>query len=483
MNKRIAVSQLNINLPAVFKVIVIFCFLAMCIGVLIPFIVTEELLRIGAFLAVFALLLQVTNKQEVTSLWNIVCVVSLITIIRVLSLAITSKLTWSGRTFDVNSEQLVTKALVIITLSLLAGKLGYKFGQLVTRKKVGCAIFNLELQRSIYVKLAFLLIPIGLMARFWIIGQKIGGISGLFLLMRSQNYELSLSTPGMGYMVLLAHLATASVLLLFFLSRTARSWWMSFIVMVTVLPSYILTGRRTEVFPLILGAIFSYHYKVKRIKFKYWLLFFVVVYIFMNSVLIGRLYFSGKYPDEFLTSFWEYFTVDLKFGVGNSIDGFLISIANHSSFGEVNKWSYAPWYSFIWYLIPRALFPEKPYYTPIGRIIRQTYFDPMIGLDFKSDSGVAPTVFTTLYLNAGYIGIILGMFVLGICLGFLDKYLLCRETFDGWLFHLIVWMLVFILFRTGDLTASVTQLISMFGGLIFVIIFFGFLGQMMRFNR
>jgi hypothetical protein len=58
--------------------------------------------------------------------------------------------------------------------------------------------------------------------------------------------------------------------------------------------------------------------------------------------------------------------------------------------------------------------------------------------------------------------------------------LLERRTPSSWLLHLIIWVTVFMLFRTGDLTAAVSQTINRLGGLALTITVVNLFGAVLK---
>lgn len=444
--------------------IALFAFL---MGTLIPLATSIKLLIWTLLCAALLLSLILLKRDEPTSLWNIACAVGFAIVARIAMIVVTSDLTWRGFHLGVEAENVMLKALVIMMLFLICGKMGHHWGYSLAGNAPTFSLMNLEHQRRLYTRIAiFGLIPIGVAVRFWLIAKHLGTPRVILTALANNSLDGRV-LEGIGPIVLVANLAIAGVILLLFVAKNRRIWQFGVVMALLVTLVHVWSGRRSDILPILLAVVFSYHYKIRRIRFKHWILLAVVGYAVMSAILLGRLYFRGAYIQKISSDPLIFFVEELNLGIGGSIDGFLQTIAEEDGFG-IRTWSYKPWYSFLWYPIPRALFPWKPEYTPIGKFIKGFYVAPSPDFDFSS--GVAPTVLTTLYLNAGYIGVILGMIMLGISLGILDNQLLRRGASDGWMLHLIFWILVFNLLRIGDLTAAVTQIIARFGGLLAVIV-------------
>jgi oligosaccharide repeat unit polymerase len=430
------------------------------------------------------------KKEYPTSLWNIACAVGLINGLYLISIVVTSRVVFFNRVFDITST-MVLKAALVLTLFLISGKLGYVGGsKLMSGKKIH--FLDITFQRKVYIAFAVLvLIPVGLIARSWLMTNK--GVNPLAIIRTivdqgslviptdnrlSAGGGINLSTKGRGYLVIVANIATGGILLLLMLAETKKFWWFGFIVSIFTLLLYALTGRRTQLVPVLLGIVFSYHHRIKKIRFKYWILSALIIYLVFVILLIGRLYFLGGYFEEFGLEIARFFVEDMRLGIGRSADGFFLTIIHADGFG-IRPWSLQAWYSFLWYPIPRVLFSSKPTYTPLGWEVTRLYVNPSFNINSEG-GGVAPTIVTTLYLNAGYFGTVLGAVFLGLLLGCLDKLLLEHPTSGNLLLHLMAWVLVFILFRTGDLTAAVTQSITMFGGFIVFLILLSGVGDLLK---
>jgi len=439
--------------------------LAFLVVISIPLVDSVKLLMWAFLFAVFLLSISLLKRDEPASLWNIVCAIGLVVVARIVMMIATSGLTWEGLDIGVDAEIVTVKALVILILFILFGKIGYRWGCALAGRTPTAPLIDLERRRKLYIRIAvFGLIPLGIIVRFVFTTRRLGSLSTILTTLAIQKFSGHiLSGAGLGFIVLFANVTIGGVALLLFLANTKRAWRFGLVIALAVGLVHMWTGRRSDILPIFLAVAFSYHYRIQRIRFRHWIALGIVGYAIMNAILLGRLYFSGAYAQRISSEPMRFLVEEMNLGIGGSIDGFLQVVAEEDGF-SIRPWSYEAWYSTLWYPVPRALFPRKPTFIPIGMLVKGFYVAPSPYFDFES--GVAPTILATLYLNAGYIGIAVGMIIWGMLLGVLDNQLLKRRTPDGWILHLAAWMLVFTLFRTGDLAAAVSQTISLFGGLV-----------------
>lgn len=450
---------------------------ALLLGGMIPLMSDTNLLMWGLITSVTFLSITLLDKNEPTSLWNIVCAIGFAGAMSIaMANLISEEPTWRGLHEGIEAKPVLVRALVVLLLFLIAGRIGYRQGQVLVNRPLLMPLIDLDSHPRFYTFVAlFGLIPFGIVVRLLLLTKRLGGVDTALTALANREYQGHILTnAGSGVLVILANLAVGGVLLLLFSAKTKREWFLMSLIALGVVFVHMWTGRRTDVLPLLLAVLFSHHYKIRRVKFGYWVLLGAGLYMIMTALLVGRLYLSGVYVQPMFSEPARFFVKTLNLGIGGSFDGFLQVIAEENGFG-IRAWSFETWFSFLWVLFPRVLFPWKPKYIPIGKLVKGFYVAPSPDFDFKS--GVAPTILTTLYLNAGYVGIVLGMLLIGIVLGFLDKHLLKCERADGWMLHLVAWMLVFILFRTGDLTAAISQVIALFGGLAVAVISIVFLGR------
>jgi hypothetical protein len=444
----------------------------------VPRLEMTRLLIWGLLFLAFLLGILYLDRDEPTSLWNIVCATGLISIVHIAVIVSRPILTWRGLNHGTDASIVTIKALAILVLFLISGRMGYQLGRWWARKtnRPALSLFDLRSQRQVYILIAvFGLIPIGIMVQFMLI-RRFGGVQAVLTNMAQQTFS-GRPTENLGLVELFANLAIGGAILLPLLVRTRLSWRCAVVIAFIVALVHMWSGRRTDILPILVSVMFSYHYRVHRIRFRYWILLAVVGYAVMTFILLGRLYYSGAYAHRMSSDPIGLFTETLNFGMGDSVEGFLQTVAEEDAFG-IRPWSYKAWYSFLWYPIPRALFPGKPYYVAIGKLVKGLYVAPSPTFDFRS--GVAPTIMATLYLNDGYVGFSFGMIRGGGGLGILDSRLLNRRVSDARLLHNVTWILVLILFRTGDLTAAVTQVMGLFGGLVMTTLVVGLLGQILR---
>ncbi len=111
-------------------------------------------------------------------------------------------------------------------------------------------------------------------------------------------------------------------------------------------------------------------------------------------------------------------------------------------------------------LVPRSWDTHKPINSAA---FYATRYDP---IHFASGFVVSPTFWTGLYLNYGYVGTILGSFVLGVVTGRIDRIFTQKRTLEiGWL--LIAYYNYYLLLRQD--IADMLAVFILTGGLFIVL--------------
>jgi oligosaccharide repeat unit polymerase len=232
-----------------------------------------------------------------------------------------------------------------------------------------------------------------------------------------------------GYILLLLNLYKVSFLIFtaILFSDASRNTFKSFLpfwflCLIFSLFFDFFSGSRSN---MILGniaiIILLIHYKIKRISFnKSVLLFLLSFYILFIGVriLTRDMYFPGNEGKGFFELYKNaILNISTLLYSGQelqSLDSFLVILQNFP-----NNYNYLFGRSFlaIFFLpLPRSIFPEKP----IGgnAIFTQLFYPEMYNLNNVEFS---LSYIAELYMNFGGIGIVCGMFILGMLLGSLYK--------------------------------------------------------------
>jgi len=177
----------------------------------------------------------------------------------------------------------------------------------------------------------------------------------------------------------------------------------------------LLTGTRTSLFRQLIPGIVLFHYMVKKISMKAVVLIIIVSLVFLGSINFVRVYkiwgpamlddlAQKNYKPAF---YWAYFVFrDLKHGP----EGFARVLEMIPS-----------QYGYQWgkLHISPLLMPLPGNQSPPGVVLKD-----MAGLEFEG-VGMATTMLAIQYADFGLIGIIVGMFLLGIV--YEHMYLLARR--------------------------------------------------------
>lgn len=194
-----------------------------------------------------------------------------------------------------------------------------------------------------------------------------------------------------------------------------------------------LGGAKSEVIWLVLGILLAYHYLVKPITWKVLLLNVMWIILLMFPVVNTYREVSGMNLDltpiqvlplmgEALSSYFSYDYAE------NVFDAFMGRFPGIDAVSVVVKFTPEFWpfqygktiiIAPIIAFIPTILWPEK--YAFINSIVDGVEFGRLyFGLD-ENASGVSITQLGELYLNFGWFGILVGMFLIGILFRFVYR--------------------------------------------------------------
>jgi oligosaccharide repeat unit polymerase len=116
---------------------------------------------------------------------------------------------------------------------------------------------------------------------------------------------------------------------------------------------------------------------------------------------------------------------------------------------------------FLWVLapIPRTMWPKKPEMT-YGRVIGEKIYEKRD--ENSPGGGVPPGYIAELYLNFGYLGIVAGMFLFGVCARlFYDAFKRIRnKSIYGMIIYLLVFMPTALKLIGGDFSANIVKIFT-----------------------
>jgi oligosaccharide repeat unit polymerase len=211
----------------------------------------------------------------------------------------------------------------------------------------------------------------------------------------------------------------AFYLMLAWFAKSGKRWVspVGFVVILLGLLSAIfpfLNSSRSDVaYVLILGMVI-WHYLRRRISMRSlaWALGAILVVISVMTAFRKQAddirhittYMTGEKVLETLVGNRNFFGVDKTAHIMENIPGKL-----PFAYGQtLITWVFAP--------IPRTLWPQKPIVS-MGSVIGQEVYGTK---DSEGKgAGISPGFIAELYWNFGYVGVIAGMFIMGVCLKFL----------------------------------------------------------------
>lgn len=330
---------------------------------------------------------------------------------------------------DGNVTALFDYALLICIIGVISFGLGYKW---FSKRKLYYTPYNSErtyVFRSIKTILIIISIFtfIGLASKYLVLASY-GPINILETLSPSKRVEAVKDSGGVStYISVMQYFFDWSILLFSFYSilsrRLNKLLWI--ILLIGVFIIYVTVPKRSAVIPLFIFPLIWYHYRVKPIAFNkgvlYSILLFLSSFIFLMFRIIIPLVAEGSTYS--LDAVGVILSDPLIFYFESPelsiFDMVLLAIQNGESILSANggflalliQSNITP----ILYLIPRAIWPDKPVFRELGQI----FYTYTIGAPQDTEVGFAISIFSTLYVFGGIFGIILGMFLLGRMMRFL----------------------------------------------------------------
>jgi oligosaccharide repeat unit polymerase len=400
------------------------------------------------------------DKKDVLSAQNLMPFLGLLIAVRTFSIVISEPVSWYGTEYFPVDEPLVVinNGLLITIVSLIIFFFAFHMplGQAYFAKSF--PRFMLPIKRAKLTWLLLLIFLIGIVFQ-WLVIQRLGGVQALI-----SDIGIPKDTTGMGILLLLGNLSMNAILIAYFRGKSKKSYYLKVSIGILLAGYLFMMGRRGNVLPLIVFALFAYYYRYKKIKLRTWILLGVSGYVLLAAMVLFRLYiqyegFRTLILDNPLAFYFGRLHGDLSL-----VDAMFSVFANEEAVG-MRFWSFNHWIGIFPYLVPRFLFPNKPVYLPLPRLINSNYINPF------NVNGVPANMLGTFYLNAGLVGILVGIFVFA----YISKTLVCyrrsRNESGIALFIYSLGMYLLLQFmRTGDFTAVLTQVLTQNGSLIFILL-------------
>ncbi|MBU3947841.1 MAG: oligosaccharide repeat unit polymerase, partial [Proteobacteria bacterium] len=188
--------------------------------------------------------------------------------------------------------------------------------------------------------------------------------------------------------------------------------FLSFVIVIT----YVMSGKRTAVIPLLLLPLIWRHYLVKQLNVSTAGVYLAIIIVLIGLMLLGRiavpLLMRGLNPLDYIGNDFERIML-FYFDTGelSTFDMVLASVVQRdellSAMGGT-IWGFLK-YTFGTFIIfiPRIIWSGKPSYEDPGHI----YYQILTG--GNEDVGIAVTAWGTSFLFLHVAGLLFGMFVLG----------------------------------------------------------------------
>lgn len=289
-------------------------------------------------------------------------------------------------------------------LSRLYGKVFYFFG-------LGSGI-----ARRKFSSYKFFLLLIGSWLSF--AGLMLLGGGGLFWLTNSREAYIEYRS-GAGFFYASTQWFITFAMLYFIWYKRPNTIKLSLTILFVFLPMYFLGSKNNMLLLIIIGIVY-YNYYIKNISY----LIFTEIFILITFLFFSILIFQGSFSSisEGMIYFRDYFDTTCQ----------MLSRFNEFGFryGE-------GWVSSLWFYIPRALYPDKPYEYGIT-LIHQIIFPG------AAEAGATPGMlyWSLSYLDFGIYGVIFE----GLLVGMLQRacyefYLKNRNNFFAFILaiHFSIW--------------------------------------------
>jgi oligosaccharide repeat unit polymerase len=317
-------------------------------------------------------------------------------------------------------RETLAAALEYCALGLFAFLVGYYWGR--SRKVAGRFMSIAELDEGRAKWLATVCIAVGMIAYAYVIFVLGGGLSSTFGTERTARYFIVARNPYVANLTALIGVGTLVLFYLALMKGTSRwQWRLYFLASVAYgVFDIAFSGSRRNLVNIIFAMLMTSHYLRRQLSFRRMLPWLAMLLVFSFSWLYVRSTMDQG-VDAVRDRLGQVETgqvVDHVYTEGeNAIFDYLVAIINTVP----NQYDYnygAGLVRFLYFPIPRQLWPEKP--ENLSRVLTQRY-DPMTYLNGGS---AGSSLVGEFYLEFGWLGILPGALVLGFVFGRSYRWLL-----------------------------------------------------------
>lgn len=364
-----------------------------------------------------------------------------------------------------NADQLLITYIIYMFLSVAALYLGVNFPSRKAKLTKKISLFTLESEAR-YLLAATIIFSVGLFSYISFI-QSIGGFAFWF----NNIANRASFTTGNGYSTLFINFIPLGVYFFigsFVFKKTVfKKVILLFLIIFTFLILTTLGGRKSSI-EFVIFCIIIWNYKIGTIKkVKRKIIFISPLFIFYmiavpilrtNQNLLSYINDLGSFVKDVFSNVTSIITEI-------SYVGHYLFIMEH--FKENNFWLGKTFTDLFFVVVPRSIYPDKPPVDDgvyIKSLVEGMSVEPNTPYRLLYQSSLPPETFGNMYLNFGVLGIIIGMFLLGLIYKKAYDYML--ETNHS-LFSILIYANIIISFQLSNL--RITQLVS--DVFLYVIIF------------
>lgn len=368
---------------------------------------------------------------------------------------------------SLSNDSVFLKYTILQSIGYCMVLLGMRFINTKNLPTYSNIIQNNEQISARYKTWAYVFLIIGIIG-FYIVMSHVGGVLYFFSNLGLRTYlvkDLDFETR------LLSFLQYAPIILIYSKKWTKDPIRLWDIVLIIICGLMVGLGGRKALIMLFIESAIIYHYVVSPINFKKVLnakIIIVVCFVLFFFSTYSKLRVPGAY-DEFMNDPIGFYFDKNEDGLASTLVSetyvpFYVSVVDY--FDTHERWYGASFASLFTAFIPSSLFPEKP---PVddGMYLRSIALGvnarpPMPAKSLDGSSWPLET-FGAMYANFGPLGVICGMFLLGIILSLWYKKMI-KNNFK---FKYLIFY-VMLLFTFEISTLRIVQLIMSFVLLSFV---------------
>lgn len=299
----------------------------------------------------------------------------------------------NGTKRSIEPQLIIYLACILIVLQI-AKIVGYLYGNKIKIKQIHWDKFSIKITKKTLIYILTFSIAM-MLGSFLILAYRGGGIA--YWIFNNRNAYLSgRAGNGVFYILFQLFLIISVVAVWMYYYYTKKGKW---IFLFLIFCSY-FTGSKSIMINLVLLVLFLNDHYIKKINIKR-LIFYsvfllsvlsVILYIQSNITLLE--YVSGDFYDNFLKL--------VKYRMDGNLD---------YTYGELSV------EDFVWKLIPRSFYEEKPYIYGVTRIVSIFYGEATV------IAGNTPsfTEFALPYADFGIVGVAITSAFSGLLYGYIEK--------------------------------------------------------------